>query len=626
MKLLRAIENAIYTFRNALWDYPDFLLFDQKSVVMVVSAFYKRTRPFSHLWLSLFVYLLLTVTFVVKPTALLRVDSEEFIEGSVVGIDETGQLLGLQKINPLVPSTIQLEKDISNLVYESLLTIDQNAEIHPVLIESYEEVKKGNHYSFTLKNDIYWHDGTKLTTHDVEETFELLQRLNENPDTASSFSSVVANQFNDLIVLDDRTFEVMLVDEDAVLPTFFESLTFKIMPAKYIENIDTNSILTRDIYINTNPIGTGPYRNVSQSARSQNLIQLSRNERYHEQIPSIGKIVFQLFPDENSAVEALKTGKIHAIAGLSSGVSESIKDLENYEILQSNIIYNQYWALHFNLDQNSGHQNLQEKGVRQAIGYAIDRDKIINNLDGRGEEAFGTIPKNSFAYNDEIARVSYNPEKASELLDDEGWRISRQTGLRTKQNSVLSIDIVYVDNIDRDKVAENIKDDLEALGIEVNLIPETVDTVNNAFILTKNFDILLYGLTTFIDVDRYELYHSSQIGLPSFGGASESTGLNISSYISEATGVRIENQEQVDKPKVDILLEEARAIIDEENRKDKLFEFQEILNEEMPTVFLYHPRYVYVVNNRVSGVNISFMNNLEDRFANIEQWDIKDEF
>ncbi|MBD3363468.1 hypothetical protein GF362_07170 [Candidatus Dojkabacteria bacterium] len=617
----RIFETILYRFRELIWDYPNILFLGKESALNSFRNLYISLRPFSHFILGFLVYFCIFSLFFYNTQAFIPLSNEKYIEGTIVGVDDEGQLLGLSRINPLVPSPIQLEKDISNLVYESLVKVTQDGKVEEVLIESFGAIKPGNHYRFKLKKGVKWHDGETLTTEDVKSTFYLLRTLNKNPDTASNFSNVLTNQFDDIKIIDDYTFEFMLKSKDAVLPIpyYFETISFKILPSAYTDELDENSILTSKPKINLSPIGTGPYQNISQNEK-EHTITLIRNENYYLSKPKIKKIIFKLFPNELSAYKQLQSSQIHAISGLSSETIKKAEKLNNYKVIKSNTLYNQYWALYFNFSDNSTTPFFKNINVRRAIASAINKKEIIRSIADQGEEAVGAIPKNSFAYNEDADRTKFNPEYAQELLEKEGWKLNERTGIREKDGQVFSFELVYTNNVDRNKVADIIKENLGNIGIEVFLKPETIQTVNDAYILPRRFDALLYGQTTWIDPDRYELFHSSQTEFFGEDKSEGSTGLNISGYRSEAMDTEIIEQEVVRVPKVDILLEDGRSFIDLDKRKEVYTEFQDIIAQEVPVVFLYHPSYSYIVNTRVKNIQLEGMCSLEERFKTVYEW------
>jgi len=181
----------------------------------------------------------------------------------------------------------------------------------------------------------------------------------------------------------------------------------------------------------------------------------------------------------------------------------------------------------------------------------------------------------------------------------------------------LTFTMTYVDSADRNILAEVLKKQFEAVGIELVLDKATLQVAVEEHIIPRNFEILFYGVQTLIDPDRYELFHSSQVRHP---------GLNIASYVSEAKRTQVIDGKTERVPSVDDDLDDGRRLIDEKARKKKYEDFQDVLASEVPVIFLFHPEDLYAVNNRVQGVDLSKVYFLEQRFNTIEDWTISPQF
>ncbi|MEI7579623.1 MAG: peptide ABC transporter substrate-binding protein [bacterium] len=594
-------EKFLYSFRDLLWNYPDNLLFSKESLLQAFFRIYQKFRPLSHLIFFVLIYSLIFLMFASDLHGLIKVNTEIYQEGIIVGTDENGDLQKLSRINPLINTNIQLEKDLNDLIYESLIRVDQNGTVIPVLAD-YIVLKEGEQYQFKLKEGLQWQDGVAVTTQDVEATFSLIQELDKDPGTSTIFSRAASKI--DLTILDERSFEFKL---KSVIPAFFESISFKILPSHLISDLNPGNIKASDPIINRKPVGTGPFRLASYK---DNNVLLVKNEYYRNPI-NFKEIQFKLYPDELSAVDALRSGQVHAISDVSFDLVREIRDEKLYQVYHSNTLYNQYWALYFNLGE-SGPAFFKEKPVRQAISSAINRKLMLEALLGYAEEAHGPIPPNSFAYNKQNY-YSYDKAKAIKLLDDAGWKLGID-GIRAKNGVPLSFDLLVIDNPDRIKIAEVISKDLGEIGIAAKISKENLQTIINDHIQTKQFQTVLYGVQTFIDPDRYELFHSSQIVHP---------GLNISSYVSTAQVLTVVGRETKKVPQVDDVLDDARKYVDKPSRKKKYDTFQAIINDEVPVVFLYYPQELFIMNQRVKNVQFNNINSIEDRFLTINSWKIE---
>jgi len=141
-----------------------------------------------------------------------------------------------------------------------------------------------------------------------------------------------------------------------------------------------------------------------------------------------------------------------------------------------------------------------------------------------------------------------------------------------------------------------------------------LEAVINEHIIPRSFDLILYGVQTFVDPDRYEFFHSSQIAHP---------GLNISSYASTEKRLTVIGNKTERIPAVDDDLEDGRKIVDINIRKRRYQDFLRIIANEVPAVFLFHPVEAYAVNKRLKNVNISAIKSSEHRFDQISSWEIK---
>lgn len=601
MTIFKRIEQLLYDLRNLLWRYPDLLFFGEESLAAVTNKFYRRSRPFSHFVFLTVVIITLVATVATNVQAFLRINATTYLEGAIVGVDENGDLQQLHRINPLINTNVQLEKDLNELIYESLVTVRQNGEVLPVLAD-YVTLQEGELYQFKLKEDLFWQDGERVTTDDVRATFDLVRELDNSPRTSTIHSRAVNKV--ELNVIDELSFEVKL---NSVIPSFFEAISFKILPEHLFGGLNAGNITTSDPLINRQPIGTGPFTLVNST---DNQIDLVKNKYYREQI-QLEQLKFKLFPDEESAVNAIKSGQIHAIAGISFDNLREVQDLLQVEVLNSNVIYNQYWGMYFNLGDN-GPAFLKNKQVRQAISSAVNRELIIEALLGYASEAAAPIPPTSFAYSKPKA-YRYNKEKAVELFKEAGWSLPKGKDYREKDGKVLEFDLMLIDNPDRLKIAEVISKDLAEVGVKVNIVTKNLEELTTQHLIPRQYEVLLYGVHTFIDPDRYELFHSSQIEHP---------GLNISSYKSKEEVLAVVDNETVMIPEVDDALDDARKIVDNSRRKVKYDIFLDIVADEVPVVFLFYPREAYVINKRVSGVKIDNINSIEERFNSISEWAI----
>ncbi|KXK08390.1 MAG: Periplasmic oligopeptide-binding protein precursor [candidate division WS6 bacterium OLB21] len=280
MFLLRHIEQLLYSIRDFLWSYPERLFIDKHSLYNQFRSTYHALRPLSHYLMVAFITFLVVTITGSNVSAMLRINSDTLIEGVIVGLDEQGDVQEISRINPLINSNIQLERDIIELIYESLISVNQSGESTAALAD-YGELDKGRLYRFKLREGMLWSDGQPITTADVEATFNLLQQLEGDPTTSTLYSRAATKM--EIIILDDLTFEFKL---NSVIPGFFEAISYKILPAHLLSDVNTDNIVTSDPLINRNPVGSGRYK---INSVSDDTITLSQNPNYHGEHGSIKK-------------------------------------------------------------------------------------------------------------------------------------------------------------------------------------------------------------------------------------------------------------------------------------------------------------------------------------------------
>lgn len=596
-------------FREAFWNIPE-LLFGKKGFILKSFKIYLLFRPFSHVLLFTVLSLIFSVYTIFGSVSSYFIDRDVLIEGVVVGDS------GLSRINPLLPTNNQLETDISSLIYYGLFHVSFEGLVEPVLAqEIYQIDNEGLNFNVKLRKDVYWHNGEIFTANDVIKNFDFLKALESTgePGLMSRYSKAARN----LTVTKLGDFEISLKLEK-VNPSLYEDISFGLLPSSILENIYLSNF-TRDKF-NLNPIGTGPF--IFESF-SKELITFTANAKFFLGKPAIKKYIIKLFSDADSAVFAIKNGDIHILADSSTKIVEDLSKVQSIKFIESKPIYTRYWGIYFNLQEN-GPKQFKEKKVRKAIATAINKEEIKKKVKTVAELANGSIPPVSWAYNANIDIYEFNIYKASKLLDEAGWIQKEIDGkkFRFKDEEVLRFDLSYLNNPERTIVAEQIRDDLEKIGIVVNLDPRTSADLNDNLVVTRNFDALLYGVETSIDPDRYNLWHSSAIDYP---------GLNIASYQSSVKGAIIDANREIERKSLsDFALENGLRSNEKEKRLGTntgtsigYLKFQEILTDECPMIFLYYPKFIYSVRNRVENIDLSNMILPSDRYLSIWRWQIR---
>jgi peptide/nickel transport system substrate-binding protein len=282
-------------------------------------------------------------------------------------------------------------------IMEPLVQLDEErTEYVPKLAESW--TLKGKEWVFKLRKGIKFHDGTPLTAHDVEFSFNRIK---------TDRKSLQRRQLKELVemrVVDDHTI-VLVTDKPNVV--FLDKLKTRFVmskaaAAKYGKDVDKH------------PIGTGPYK--FKSFKRDGDLVLERNDAYWgSPKPQIKTMVWRKVTEEAARVAALEAGQADVINAVPAHDVERLRKNPriNIKTVPGGRIY--FLAL------NPGFKPWDNKLVRQAANYCVDADSIVKNIfDGNGEVLQGPVGPRVIGYNPNLKRYPYDPKKARELLKKAG--------------------------------------------------------------------------------------------------------------------------------------------------------------------------------------------------------------
>lgn len=542
------------------------------------------------------------------------------------GGEYTEGLIGAPRyINPLLAQTSDVDSDLTRIIFSGLLAYNNKLELVLDLAENYTVSVDQKTYVFTLKKNTYWHDKEPLTADDVVFTFHNAQDPQYKSPLYYSLRGVKIEKTN------NRTI-IFTLNEP--YPQFLEVLTVGILPQHIWKDIPPmNANLTE---YNIKPIGSGPWKYESYFKDKLGNIKtftIVPNELYYGAKPFLKKITFKFYSnydpvnDIHPAIEAINNRKI-------DGVSYIPKDLKN-KIQNPNIRFYsfhlpQYTALFFNQKTNN---MLKEKYIREAMAYAIDKTQILTEvLKLQGDIVDSPIMEGLLGNNENIKKIPYDPQKAMEILSENGWKeISQkeysaslrlamatstptttnekilenkdnsnkepeQTIYRAKNKQILRIKITTPDITENMQASELIKKYLQNIGVAV-LIEIIDDTkIIKEIIRPRNYEALLYGEIIGLDPDPYPFWHSSQ---------NQDPGLNLAIFTNR---------------NIDKALEDAKKAKTQEEKNSKYIEFQNLIIDEIPAIFLYSPSYTYAVHEKIKGVDIERVILPRDRYNNINEW------
>ncbi len=490
-----------------------------------------------------------------------------------------------QYINPILCQYNEVDRDFCALIFNGLLKLDENGAWQPDLAESWEVGPDSDVYTFTLRSDIRWHDGLRITADDVIFTVQLLQDpdLPVLPDLASLWRSVIAEK------VDERTVVFRLSQPYAAFPDYVTIRWFGVIPKHYWERYAPADI--PNAQLNTQPIGSGRFKLVeidSQHARLEPVLQ------QFDEPPYLDALEFRFFPDYPSILAAAEAGEVHGVSRILPEYQKQAEAIPDLQLFTSPMPG--YTMVLFNFDSANA-PFLAEQDVRQALAYGLDRDKLLSEIiPGVGLKADSPILPNTWAYNPDIPKYPYDPDKAIALLEDAGWVDVNHDGVREKDGQELAFTILSDDAPHSIAVSQAMAQDWARIGARVTPQPISFTGMVTDFLAPRHFDAALVSVELIGDPDPYPQWHSTQIS---------PQGQNFGGW---------NNRE------ADILMEQARLTSDQETRRQLYNEFQRIFATDLPALLLYYPLYTYGASTAVHDMEVGRLNEPADRFRTFAKW------
>jgi peptide/nickel transport system substrate-binding protein len=502
-------------------------------------------------------------------------------------------MVGLPRtINPVLAVT-DVDRDISALVYSGL-TKYSDGKLVPDLAKSYSISEDGLKYSFTLKDNARFQDGSPLTAEDVAFTIQKIQ-------DASLKSPQRANWLNVTVKVTSPT-QIQFLLKQPYSP-FLSNTTVGILP-KHIWGGLNNDQFPLSQY-NIEPIGSGPYKRKSIDRDGGGIpvnYKLATWSGYYGKAPHVSTVSFNFFADDEKALQALDSGAIDSLASVDSTEAARLASdtAEPYTVISSPLP--RIFGVFFNQAQSAA---LADKNVRTALDMVIDRNDIVKTaLNGYGTPIHSSLPSGLLADLDKSAKVTVNDATfaaAKSLLEKNGWKKNangtyefQKKGAKTV--TLLAFDIYTANTPDLKQAAEIVKNAWNKLGAQISVkIFEPSDLYQN-IISTRKYDALLFGEFIGKDRDLYAFWHSSKRVSP---------GLNVAMYANS---------------KADKLLEDIRTTSDEKTRISKYVQFDQLIKNDLPAIFLYEPDFVYVVPKSMRNIELGSIVTASDRWNSESSW------
>lgn len=445
--------------------------------------------------------------------------------------------------------------NVQRNIFETLVQQSEEMEIEEMLATDWEAVED-DVWSFELREDVTFHDGTEFNAEAVKASFDRIL----DPDVASE-KAFLYEMVEEVVVVDDYTVEFHTEYPFGALPAHLAHSGGGIISPDAIdadyEEMENGG--EPGDYLSENPVGTSFFQFEEWNPGSE--VVLSRYDEYWGDTAGVEQVTFSVTPEDLTRIGELETGAADIIFPVSPSDIDRVDETDGTNLYSQDSISLSY--IGFNMQK----EPYDQQEVRQAMSMAINKEEIIEGiLNGTGTPAVGPISEQVFGFSDEIEELPYDPEQAQELLAEAGYEDGFDTTIWTN------------DSRERQDIAELVQAYLAVIGVNAEIeVVEWGAYLENTAAGEHDMFILGWGTVTGdADYGMYPLFHSSQLG-------------------AEGNRSFMENDE------LDEVLDDARREVDEATREDLYEQAMDILVEEAPMLYLYHPDYLVGLRDEVQG-------------------------
>lgn len=507
----------------------------------------------------------------------------------------TEALVGhLQRLDPLLDSGNQVDRDVDQLIFSGLVGFDAQGRPVPDLAQGWVISKDALTYTVILRKDARWQDGSPVTTRDVLFTFGLMQDSNfPGPADLGQMWRLIKIQ-----ALDDFTVNFTLPEPYA---PFLDYLSQGLLPEHLLAGVKAQDLAAQTF--NIAPVGTGPFRLDHLNTGQDQItgVVLSPAANYYGTKPLLSEVDFQYFSSLDVAFQALRTGQVMGLGGLTPPMVEEALQLPNLQLFTARLPDLSMVLLNL---KNDGDPFFGTREVREALLLSLNRERIINmTLAGQAFPAAGPILPGTWAADPSLAPASFDPLQAAQLLDGSGWQLPTSAApgtdayVRAKDNKALQFSLVYPDDPLHARIAQLIQSQWAGIGAKVALKGVSGSALLEDYLQPRSFDAALvdFDLSRYPDPDPYPFWHQTQT----------TSGQNYS---------------QLDDRSISEPLEMARTNPDPATRAQLYRTFQDRFAYEVPAILLWYPTYAYALDVSVKGISLGPLIDASDRLSTLGQW------
>ncbi|EEL25027.1 Oligopeptide transporter, periplasmic-binding protein [Bacillus cereus Rock1-3] len=473
--------------------------------------------------------------------------------------------------------------NVTSVIFASLVSTDKQGKPIPELAEKWDVSSDQLTYTFHLRKDLKFSDGSPLTADDVAFTLTLLHdKAYEGEIDISQYAVKGGKEYKEgkatsiegIQVVDPQTIKITTekVNSQAIFVLGGTVLSKAYYGKDYKQNTSLDYL--KELY--GKPIAAGPYKFEKYIPGQE--VRFVANENYYAGKPKIPNFIYKITSGDTK-LQLFQTGEVD-YTGLGTGdeILEQAKGLEFANIQIETAASFSY------IYMNNNKPYLKDKKVRQALIYGLDRKKYVDTaLKGYGTVANVPIHPTSWAYTEEgVNKYEYDKEKAKKLLDEAGWKVGSD-GVREKDGQKLKLSYFGPSSAkDSDLLIPIAKENYKEIGVEFN--PEFMD-----------FNTMLSK----VNKGDYDL---ASVSTPITSDPSETAGEYLSGVNDKSLGYK--------NAKVDELIKKGIETVDIEKRKPIYKELYKELSDDPPVILLNYRRTITGYNGNIKGIDSEKYNSI----------------
>ncbi|KAF2957408.1 hypothetical protein AS159_06940 [Thermotoga sp. Ku-13t] len=473
-------------------------------------------------------------------------------------------LIGVD-VTTLLPGNIpdSISTIVGMHIFEGLVDIDENLKIIPALAERWEILDGGTAYVFHLRKNVKFHDGTDFNAYAVKKNFDYL--FSANLRNVGVYKGII----KEVQVIDDYTVKFVLFRPNSSFLYRLAQSTGWIVSPQAIDKFGNDPAA-----MSKNPVGTGPF--MFKEWKAGESVELVKNPNYwREGLPYLDRIVFKVVAEDVSRVNQVRAGDADLMYNPPPALFAALEQDKSLQVKVIPTVRTIFIGL------NTSKPPLNDVRVRQALNYAIDKEKLCRVLmKGLAKPSDSPLSSMTYGYSP-TGGYPYNPEKARQLLKEAGYENLKLELITPKGR--------YLNDYE---TAVAIQGMLKEVGVTLDVKPMEWGAYVSKILSRKpedwDYQLFLLGWapgTAEVHQVLFPLFYSSN-------------------RMDSPNATMPYNNYFYSNPKVDELIDKIAVEIDEKKLLEYSAEAQKLIVQDAPWIFLYEMNIAAVMRKEVHGVKI----------------------